>query len=111
MLDCSLSVTVGSGSAVTFRFTVANASDEPVELTFPDSGRAEFVVYAEDGEEVWRWSEGRAFTQAIEHSDLQPGQEAVVEESWPDAEPGDYTAEASLRCVDADASARTPFSV
>ena len=95
MLDCSLTVTVGE--AVTFRLTVTNASAEPVELTFRDAGRADFVVYTADGEEVWRWSDGRMF--------------AIVEEVWPEPEPGDYTAEAELRTVDVAASARTPFSV
>jgi hypothetical protein len=109
MLDCSLSVTVGD--TVTFRFTVANVSADPVELTFGDSGRADFVVYTSAGEEVWRWSDDRAFAQVAGTTDLQPGQEAVVEETWPDPEPGDSTAEAVLRTLDVEASARTPFSV
>jgi uncharacterized protein YndB with AHSA1/START domain len=110
MLESSLGVTVGD--AVRLRFTVVNASDEAVELTFRDSGRADFAVYTEDGDrEVWRWSDGRMFMQAIQYSDLQPGQEATFTESWPDPAPGDYTAEATLRAVEHDVVSRTPFSV
>jgi hypothetical protein len=114
MLDSSLEVTVGNG--VTFRFAVSNGTGGPVELTFRDGCRADFAVRREDGgddedEEVWRWSEGRSFTQEIRHARLEPGEEAVFEESWPDPEPGDYTAEATLRVAEHDVRAETPFSV
>ncbi|MFC7226456.1 BsuPI-related putative proteinase inhibitor [Salinirubellus salinus] len=109
MLESSLEVTVGA--EVRLRFNVVNASGETVELTFRDSGRADFAVYTDDGEEVWRWSDGRMFMQALQYSDLQPGQAATFTESWPDPTPGDYTAEAELRAVDQDVGSRTPFSV
>jgi hypothetical protein len=108
MLDASLSVSVGDG--VRFRFTVVNAGDAPVELTFRDACRADFAV-TEDDEEVWRYSDDRAFAQQVGHADLQPGESAVFEEAWPDPDPGNYTAEASLRVREADVVARTPFSV
>lgn len=108
MLDSSLEVTVGDG--VRFRFTVVNPSDRPVEVTFRDACRADFAVF--EGEtEVWRYSDGRAFAQSLTTADLQPGETAVFEESWPNPEPGDYTAEATLRVREHDVSARTPFSV
>jgi len=109
MLDSSLEVTVGSG--VAFRFTVSNGTGGPVELTFRDGCRADFAVRRGDGEEVWRWSEGRMFTQAVGHARLEPGEEAVFEEEWPDPESGDYTAEATLRATEHDVREETPFSV
>jgi len=121
MLDSSLEVTVGNG--VVFRFTVSNGTGGPVELTFRDGCRADFAVRREDGEddgdgedgeggeEVWRWSEGRMFTQAVGHARLEPGEEAVFEEEWPDPESGDYTAEATLRATEHDVREETPFSV
>ncbi|MFC6938634.1 BsuPI-related putative proteinase inhibitor [Salinirubellus sp. GCM10025818] len=108
MLDSSLEVTVGEG--VSFRFTVSNGTGAPVELTFRDACRADFTVRHAD-EEVWRWSEGRMFTQDIGHARLEPGEEAVFEEEWPDPDPGDYTAEATLRVDEYDVRAETPFSV
>ena len=108
MLDASLEVTVGDG--VAFSFTVVNGGDTPVELTFRNACRADFAVYA-DGEEVWRYSDGRMFAQMITEAELQPGESATFEETWPDPDPGDYTAEATLRVTDHEVTARTPFSV
>jgi hypothetical protein len=108
MLDAALNVTVGEG--VIFEFTVTNAGHDPVEVTFRDAGKADFVVYEGD-EAVWRWSDEKVFAQMIQTARFEPGEEAVFEEAWPDPRPGDYTAEATLRVREADVTARTPFSV
>jgi hypothetical protein len=44
-------------------------------------------------------------------AELQPGESAAFEETWPDPVPGDYTAEATLRVTEREITARTPFSV
>jgi hypothetical protein len=111
MLEGSLKV--GVGDAVTLSFTVTNGQDEPVEVTFRDSGKADFAVYdgGEHGPEVWRWSDGRMFAQALQRARFEPGEAARFEAEWPDPLPGDYTAEATLRITEADVTVRTPFSV
>jgi hypothetical protein len=109
MLESSLEVTVG-GDGVSFRFTVVNGGDTPIEVTFRDACKADFAVH-EDGTEVWRYSDGRSFAQALTTAELQPGETAAFEEVWPDPTPGDYTAEATLRVVEGGVDARTPFSV
>jgi len=108
MLETALEVTVGDG--VEFSFSVVNAGDMPIELTFRDACRADFAVY-EDGDERWRYSDGRTFAQTLTTADLQPGETAAFEEIWPEPTPGDYTVEATLRVRERDVSARTPFSV
>ncbi len=108
MLDASLEVTVGDDAA--FSFTVVNGGDTPAELTFRNACRADFAVFDGD-EEVWRYSDGRAFAQVITDAELQPGESATFEAVWPDSAPGDYTAEATLQATDHDISVRTPFSV
>ncbi|WP_336134773.1 BsuPI-related putative proteinase inhibitor [Natronomonas amylolytica] len=108
MLESSLEVTVGGG--VSFRFVVANGGDSTVELTFRDACKADFAVY-EGSEEVWRYSDDRAFAQMLTTAELQPGETATFDAEWPDPNPGDYTAEATLRVVERDVEARTPFSV
>lgn len=137
MLESALEVTVGGGD-VRFSFTVVNAGDTAVELTFRDACRADFAVYEDGrspgpagtddgpmdapggeggaggagrGEEVWRYSDGRAFAQVLTTAELQPGETATFAESWPDPEPGHFTAEATLRVREGDVTARTPFSV
>ncbi len=107
MLETGLEVTVGN--EVSFSFTVTNAGDTPIELTFRDACRADFVVY-DDGER-WRHSDGRTFAQTISTAEFQPGETATFEAIWPDPEPGEYTAEATLRVIERNATARTPFSV
>lgn len=108
MLETALEVTVGDG--VEFSFSVVNAGDTAVELTFRDACRADFAVYQGENER-WRYSDGRAFAQTLTTADLQPGESAAFEEVWPEPAAGDYTAEATLRVRERDVSARTPFSV
>jgi hypothetical protein len=108
MLETALEVTVGD--EVAFSFSVVNAGDRPVERTFRDACRADFAVSA-DGREVWRYSDGRAFAQAVSTAEFQPGEAATFEAVWPEPAPGEYTAEATLRVSEGPVSARTPFSV
>lgn len=108
MLESSLEVTVG-GDSVSFHFTVSNGGDTPVELTFRDACKADFAVHG-DGE-VWRYSDDRTFAQMLTTAELQPGEAASFDAKWPDPDTGDYTAEATLRVVERDVIARTPFSV
>lgn len=108
MLDSALEVTVGDD--VTFQFTIINAGDTPVELTFKDALKADFAVY-DDGTEIWRFSDGRMAAQVLTSAELQPGEKATFEAGWPNPRPGDYTAAATLRVREQDITARTPFSV
>lgn len=107
-MDASLAVTTADG--VEFRLTVTNDETEPIELTFRDSGLADFAVL-EEGTEVWRWSDGRMFAQVIGHERLEPGESATFDAEWPDPSPGEYTAVAELRVTDRAVTARRPFSV
>lgn len=108
MLETALEVTVGDG--VGFSFSVVNAGGTPIELTFRDACRTDFVVYADD-REIWRYSDERAFAQVLSTAEFQPGEAATFEATWPDSEPGEYTAEAILRVGERPVIARTPFSV
>lgn len=109
MLDTAFEVTVGDG--VRFLLRIVNAGDTPIELTFNDACRADFTVYDADKRNVWRYSDGRVFTQEITTADLQPGETASFESEWPTPVPGDYTAEATLNVREQHVTARTPFSV
>ncbi len=69
---------------------VTNTSDSAIELRFPTSQRYDFVVTTPEGEEVWRWSDGMAFLQALSRASLGPGDSWDMEAVW---EPGDVTGE------------------
>ncbi|MFB6229306.1 MAG: BsuPI-related putative proteinase inhibitor [Halobacteriales archaeon] len=122
-LDARLDVRVED--AVTFALTVTNATTQHVELTFYDGQTADVIVHedgveddhgagASDGELrdiVWRWSDGRMFTQAIRTSTLAPGEQAREEMIWEDPIPGTYTAVATLKADDVSVHAQNDFEV
>lgn len=103
--------TDGTGSTtVEFRFTVTNAGTAPVELQFSDAAKAEFVVQ-DEGREVWRFTEGRAFMQMLSAERLAPEESTTYDGEWAEPRPGEYTAVAELRAQDASCEARTEFRV
>jgi len=106
-LDATLDV--DADGTVVFTFRVTNRGEQPAELTFR-SGRDGDVAVSRDGEEVWRWSDGRMFTQAVRTATLAPGDTYGAEYEWTEPAPGDYTAVASL-AVDDPVEARATFRV
>lgn len=101
---------VETGGTVRFRYTVENTGEDPVELTFRDGGQADCAVF-EDDEEVWRWSAGRMFTQAIAHETLAPGDTREFGFEWETTDTGTYTARAELRAQEETCVTETSFSV
>ncbi|TYT63386.1 BsuPI-related putative proteinase inhibitor [Natrialba swarupiae] len=95
---------------VAFAFTVTNAGSDPLELQFPDAANAEFVVQ-DEGREVWRFTEGRAFAQVLGSERLGGGESTTYEGEWDDPIPGTYTAVAALRSREHDCKGRTEFDV
>jgi hypothetical protein len=106
-LDATLATTVDDG--VTFQFRVRNASDAPVELTFRSGQVADAAVFEGD-QEVWRWSDGRLFTQALTAQTLAPGETMTEQFTWSAPTPGAYTARAAL-ASERDVTATTEFTV
>jgi hypothetical protein len=109
MLSTTLSVDL-TDDDVQFSLAVENAGDESVTLSFRNGMRADFAV--RDGDEVvWRWSEGRMFTQALGSETIDPGETRSFGATWEDPEPGGYTVVGELAADDHDATAETEFSV
>lgn len=90
----SLDVAVDNG--VRFQFALTNASARKVELLFNDGRTHDIVVLDSLGREVWRWSDGRMFTQAVQSKVLRASDTLRFAEAWTDAKPGHYVAVASL---------------
>lgn len=85
-----------AGADARWMFVVANLSDAPLTLTF-SSGRRADVALARDGEEVYRWSDGQVFTQAIEEVTVEPAESVTFElEGVLDVDPGSYELTAEL---------------
>jgi hypothetical protein len=100
-----------AGGAVRFAIAVTNDTPKRVELNFPDGRTHEFVVLDATGREVWRWSEGRLFTQAVRNRLLDVHDAVVYHDAWPGAAPGDYTLVAELRSVNYPLQQRLSFAL
>ncbi|MFC4986650.1 MULTISPECIES: BsuPI-related putative proteinase inhibitor [Saliphagus] len=107
-LDADLEVE--SGDPVALTLTVTNTGDEPREVTFRSGLEADFSI-SRDGEECWRWSDGRLFTQALRTETFVPGESSTYTESWAPSEPGTYTVVAALNTMEADVEERAEFVV
>jgi hypothetical protein len=100
------------------RLTFRHSQPEPIALTFPSGQTFELVIRNERGNEVYRWSDGKAFTLAIRRLEFGAG-----ESNWPvsvelrDREgkpfpPGRYFAEAWLTTMGPKAfAASVPFEI
>jgi hypothetical protein len=96
---------------VAWSFTVTNASSELVTMTF-SSGQDGEVVLLQGGAEKYRWSQGRAFTQAIRTEELSPGESlAFTLEDTLSVEPGSYELAASVASDPAPAPAQRIVTV
>lgn len=101
---------VAVDDAVEFRLVVSNVGDEPVELAFRSGLLADFAVHADDSE-VWRYSDGRAFTQALRSETLSADGSTAFEATWDAPEPGEYVAVATLEATGVDLGATATFEV
>lgn len=104
----SFDVRVAEG--VRFALHVTNRAPKSVELTFPDGQSHDIVVLDAAEREVWRWSEGRMFTQALQNRVLEESETASFEGAWsPSSAHGAFTAVASLRSESHPVERRVQF--
>lgn len=121
---------------VRFRFDVTNDGEHTDEITFPDAGKAEFVVERADGDregserenedghgrekggsderekrEHWRYSDGRTFAQVLETERLEPGESSTYEGEWKSPDTGRYVVRATLRARERAVETTCEFSV
>lgn len=100
-------------AAIRFALQVVNRGKKSIELTFPSGQTYDFVILDSLGREVWRWSRGRLFTQALQNKLLSRGESLDMTETWsaPTLRPGTYTAVAVLKSQNYPATERTEFTV
>lgn len=81
---------------VPLRVSVTNTGDKTVALTFLTGQKYDFSVTDSAGTEIWLWSKGRSFTQAVTAIKVKPGENynyyGRVEAG--SLKPGEYTAAA-----------------
>jgi hypothetical protein len=108
-LSSALDATVEE-SGVRFTYAVTNDGSEPVELSFR-SGQSFDAWVESDGEERWRYSDGKVFTQALRSETLDPGETVRYETTWAEPAAGEYEAHAVLACPDRTCEATTEVSI
>ena len=108
-LASSLRVTVDQG--VNLALHVTNKSGKRIELRFPSGQTHDFAILDAQGDEVWRWSEGRMFTQALQTRQLGDGETITYQDRWSGAAlRGRYTVVATLNSVNHPVEARVEFT-
>ena len=106
----ALDVKVADG--VRFGFKVTNTASGKVELLFPSGQTHDIVVIDSIGREVWRWSEGRMFTQALQNRVLESNASVSWSAAWKaTVPPGRYVAIASLLSENRPLEERIEFQV
>ena len=106
----SFNVDVKNG--VEFKLDVRNNTKKMVELRFADGQTHDFVVLDESGKEVWRWSNERMFTQAMQNQLVKGKETATFSEDW-DAKNmhGKFTAIALLKSNNHPIEERVDFDL
>lgn len=109
-LSASTQISVGPTVRVSLRVT--NTADHAVEINFPSGKTHDVVILDSTGHEVWRWSEGRMFTQAVRNTLLGANETVTYEESWnPRGLTGDFTAVARLESNNHPLQQRADFKL
>lgn len=101
-----------AGEAVTWQLTLVNERGEPVTVSFRSAKEGD-VVLLDEGSEVYRWSDDRAFAQVIREERLEPDGrlEAELLEEGLDVEPGAYTLRARIEADPAPPPVETRVEV
>jgi hypothetical protein len=100
-------------STIRLALHVVNTTKKRVELTFPSGQTYDFVILDSLGREMWRWGNGRMFTQALRNKLLNGGEALDLEETWKASSlaPGRYTARAMLTSENYPLVRDTEFTV
>jgi hypothetical protein len=108
----SSTFSVNSNHGVEFKLDVQNNTSKMLELRFNDGMTHDFVVTDESGKEVWRWSAGRMYTQAMQ-AQLVKGKEVTTYSEYWDAKNvhGKFTATATLKSNNHPIEERVDFEL
>jgi hypothetical protein len=110
-IESALAVASDDPSKIRFAFRVTNSGGGKVEMQFPSGQTHDVVVLDSLGHEVWRWSEGRMFTQIVQNKILRTADTLSFDEGWKGAPRGQYVAVARLASANYPIEQRANFIV
>ncbi len=102
---------VDNRNGVALNFRVVNAGTKRLEVNFPNGQTHEVIVVDSLGNEVWRWSKGRMFTQSLQNKVMHSADTLDYDALWKNAPAGKYTAIATLASENFPVEQRTEFVV
>lgn len=96
---------------VRFELDVSNTGQKSAELAFASGQTHDFAILDGSGAEVYRWSDGRMFTQSMQNRLLDAGSTMRLAERAATSLPaGEYTAVATLRSSNYPVERRLGFT-
>ncbi|MCY9371697.1 BsuPI-related putative proteinase inhibitor [Bacillus haynesii] len=76
---------------IEFRMSVVNHTDDTAEFEFSSGQKFELIVSDKEGNERYRYSKGKMFTQAFQTMTLNPKESYDFTDVWKEVpEPGTY---------------------
>jgi glycine/D-amino acid oxidase-like deaminating enzyme len=98
--------------ALRFALNLTNEGKKHVELSFPNGQQYEFSVIDSAGREVYRWGQGRMFTQSVQNKLIDGGKTMNIDEVAETTLPhGKYVAVATLRSSNFPMEQRSAFEL
>ncbi|MBL8982759.1 MAG: hypothetical protein JNL26_11285 [Gemmatimonadetes bacterium] len=105
-------VNVAVGQEVVLALHVRNEAAKKVEVAFPSGLTHDFEVQDSVGRVMWRWSEGRLFTQAMQNRVLEQDESLSYEADWtPRDLHGEFVAVVTLKSSSHPIEHRTKFTL
>ena len=81
---------------IVFLYSLNNTTEKELTLTFHSGQKYDYILRDEDGNKMMKFSDDKAFTEAIEYATLTPGEEINYELKVPSLDPGKYELEVWL---------------
>ena len=81
---------------LTAKLTIRNWSADPVVLAFPSSQQYDLEIHNDQGDVVYSWSKGQAFSQSTTELQIQYEKEFSITAPAGSLPPGKYVAQAWL---------------
>lgn len=101
-----------SGHDVVLALHVVNNTRRTIELRFPSARTHDFTILDARGAMVWRWSDGRLFTQTMQTTAVPSRDTATFRETWnPRGARGTFTAIATLVTAGGPVARRVTFTL